>query len=149
MSSQQHNRTTPSDNDVVPDVELTTASEVDGKPFGDDGDSQSEQGEDQNQNQKVAPRGSYKVGLFLLLYSFDLITFNRFPSVSAIVMLRYVDSPRTSPIVDDTALKVPKISWAAQKACSKKVAKVWYIARRAIATILILLISCTGRRLEN
>ena len=64
-------------------------------------------------------------------------------------MLRYVDPPRTSPIVDDTALKVPKISWAAQKAHSKKVAKVWYIARHAIATVLILLISRAGRRLEN
>ena len=98
MSSQRRNRTTPSDNDVVPDVELTTASEVDGKPFGDDEDGQSEQGEDQDQNRKVAPRGSYKVVLFLLLYSFDLIAFNRFPSVSAIVMLRYVYSPRTSPL---------------------------------------------------
>jgi hypothetical protein len=42
LSSQQCNRNSPSDNDVVPDVELTTASEVDGKPFEDDKDGQSE-----------------------------------------------------------------------------------------------------------
>lgn len=148
MSSQQRDRNSPSDSNVVPDVEFTTASEVDGRPFENDEDGQSEQGELEYQNQKVARRSGYKVGLFLLSYSFDLITFNRFPSASVLVVLRYIYSPRTFPIVDNAALKVPKISRAAQKARSKKLAKVWYITR-AITTILILLIPCAGLQLEK
>ena len=148
MSFQHHNRKSSSDNNVIPDVELTTASEVDRKPFEDDKDGQSEQDEDQDRNQKVARCGGYKVGSFLILYSFDLIMFNRFPSMSVIVVLRYVNSPKTLHIVGNAALKVPKISQAAQKARPKKVAKVWHITC-VIATMLILLIPRTGLQLER
>ena len=80
MSSQLRNDKLSSDDSLIPDVE------VDGKPFEDDDDGQSEQDEDQKQ--KVAHCGSHKVGSFLLPYAFDLIKFDRFPSASLLVVLR-------------------------------------------------------------
>ena len=86
MSSQPRNDKLSSDDGLIPDVELTTASEVDGKPFEDNNDGHSEQDEDQKQ--KVVHCSGHKVGSFLLPYAFDLIKFNRFPSASLLIVLR-------------------------------------------------------------
>ena len=75
-----------SDDNLIPDVELTTASEIDGKPFDDNKDDLSEQDEDQNE--KVARRRGYKVRFFLVLYSMELIVFDRVPSVNRPVVTR-------------------------------------------------------------
>jgi len=75
-----------SDDNLIPDVELTTASEINGKPFDNNKDDPSEQ--DKDQNKKVARRHGYKVRFFLVLYSMELIMFDRVPSVNRPVMTR-------------------------------------------------------------
>jgi len=75
-----------SDDNLIPDVELTTASEINGKPFDNNKDDLSEQDEDQNK--KVACHCGYKVGFFLVLYSMELIMFDRVPSMNRPIITR-------------------------------------------------------------
>ena len=62
MSSRPHNNDSEqlSDDNIIPDVELTTASEVDGRPFQDDKESQAE--DDKDKVQKTACHCDPKVG---------------------------------------------------------------------------------------
>jgi len=75
-----------SDDDLIPDVELTTTSEINGKPFDNNKHDLSEQ--DKDQNEKVAHHHGYKVRFFLVLYSMELIVFDRVPGMNRPVMTR-------------------------------------------------------------
>jgi hypothetical protein len=86
LSSRQQNNRRLSDEDVIPDIELTTASEVDGRPFEDDEDVQSE--EDKNKNKKIAYRRNYKVRIFFASYMFEFTILYRVLSVNMLAVQR-------------------------------------------------------------
>lgn len=67
LSLQRAHWSSKPPDEVIPDVELTTASEVDGRPAEDEEDAFSE--EDENKDQKIARRRSYKVCPSLASYS--------------------------------------------------------------------------------